>query len=971
MTQNQINVIKNIMENIIHKYDQGQLTLSSFNNIDDANLISVFYNIFFSTHGGKLDGGKIKNYKMEYYFKLYECIINKMNIMYENNNLSAIHINKLDKLLKDYVLEKITKINKGQFLLNKLDNRIKRISNNEDINKYLVTAAEMGTFATFLYWLNKIENKKLEKLPNIFVDQIYTGSISNSDDRLFKYILNHMDVYDKLFFFKNKAVFIVKILNKLEQSAIPIKYKLKRIKKLSEYISLIPYFNNMIEIFNSGKMLLTLHKYYYTMPHDYNSLNMLINKIQLVGLQTNDIFNVLKTEDEKIIYQIIRSIKLDQYFKITNLKLFEKIVINNYKSIIKDIEWKSFILSLDDFETNKQILKVLTQNNLVTKYVMNTKNNITCNKILFYTRFLNLKYVFGKHSVVNHVTPVNYILHKLRLLVKKKLKTKFINYNVKMFDVLNEISNYKPNKYIPVLSNGSKSFQFRKQRFSNLPPRNLLPGELLMYKNFLLREKADGLLINNLPIGIYPIDPSINNYQVKAEYIENLDLYLIFDINIPNTTIVERYNYLRSLHPVTKHTHLKTINSLDDMLTVFDEERVLITKFLNDNKNKLIKWYPKFACLYNYNNNKTLYHDIINQVFLQNSNNMDKLINSKPYNCDGLILSPLNGNREIKIKPKSLLSIDLLFNGNAWIDKEKNDWSNIIVTPSKPKKIGRIYRFYPMFSDNNLKFVINKSRYDKKYPNTYSIIDNIINIINYEWTNDLNDIERYYYEKQNIIKSKKLIEIIKIQNNLLNNNIQNMSPLCNSNWLDLGCGKGKLVSIIKKYVPKYYLGLDIDIKQLVLALKYHDENQNVYHFNPCNLSKDWNSSTNKWYNFNENIKFDYIVANFSLMHFCTETFWEQLNRVVNKNSKFMFNIVNPNRINQQWSESESFLRIDNDTVNYKFEWTHDSIKTEPLIDTNTIMYLLNKYNWNILKIYSNNTSNDLYNFYDWWLVEKN
>ena len=105
---------------------------------------------------------------------------------------------------------------------------------------------------------------------------------------------------------------------------------------------------------------------------------------------------------------------------------------------------------------------------------------------------------------------------------------------------------------------------------------------------------------------------------------------------------------------------------------------------------------------------------------------------SELYQCDGLILSPIDGGREIKIKPKSLLTIDLLFNGQIWIDKDNYNWSKNIMTTSKNTKTGRIYRCYPKVTDSEIKFKVGEIRYDKKKPNPTFVINNIINSNEYK-----------------------------------------------------------------------------------------------------------------------------------------------------------------------------------------------------------------------------------------------
>ena len=66
--------------------------------------------------------------------------------------------------------------------------------------------------------------------------------------------------------------------------------------------------------------------------------------------------------------------------------------------------------------------------------------------------------------------------------------------------------------------------------------------------------------------------------------------------------------------------------------------------------------------------NKELIINIVDEKDYQD------ICESGPYPNDGLIISPLNGSRELKIKPKSLHTLDLLFNGKNWIDREKNVW---------------------------------------------------------------------------------------------------------------------------------------------------------------------------------------------------------------------------------------------------------------------------------------------------------
>jgi SAM-dependent methyltransferase len=314
--------------------------------------------------------------------------------------------------------------------------------------------------------------------------------------------------------------------------------------------------------------------------------------------------------------------------------------------------------------------------------------------------------------------------------------------------------------------------------------------------------------------------------------------------------------------------------------------------------------------------------------------------------------------------------VDLYLSNNRWLDRELNDWSIFITKSDKPKKENKIYRCYPELDTlPNLKFSVGEFRYDKKNSNPNHIVDNIINIIKHDWTKDLEILETFYYGNNKKISSRKLIEMINVQNDLLQQKISELEPSVNKNWLDLGCGKSKLIPIIKKFNPKKYLGVDADVKQLMRALKYHDENQNVYQFSPLNLANNWNESTFKWQSLNTNIKYDYIIANFSIMHFFTEEFWSQLNEIVHEETKFLFNIVNVDS-DTKWQDSESFLEVINGVTNYKFEWTHDEVKTEPYIDQSKIKETLEKYSWKVLKDHKIDSKHSLINMYKWFIIQK-
>ena len=150
-------------------------------------------------------------------------------------------------------------------------------------------------------------------------------------------------------------------------------------------------------------------------------------------------------------------------------------------------------------------------------------------------------------------------------------------------------------------------------KFTLLPPRHILPIELLTLENFLIKEKSDGIQVNTLTIF-----EELNNYKIKAEYIEEHEIYLVFDIDLPNTSIKERINYLRLLHPFTKNlNNFQEIKSVEDLITNINYERNNLIKYLSQNENK-VKWYPKASfCIKKMSNELLLYFN----NYIENSSN--------------------------------------------------------------------------------------------------------------------------------------------------------------------------------------------------------------------------------------------------------------------------------------------------------------------------------------------------------------
>jgi SAM-dependent methyltransferase len=558
------------------------------------------------------------------------------------------------------------------------------------------------------------------------------------------------------------------------------------------------------------------------------------------------------------------------------------------------------------------------------KYAFHYDNNVPH----FISDNMMFLIALGKFVPINSLNgiKVNRVLHFLRIIAKKRTKSRMLGYQLKFFPVMEELLNFKPSTK-PILSKGSHNWQIGKQKFTNLPPRHLLPHEFNIYNNFLIREKADGILLNNLSTNIYPVCNELIHNHVKAEYIEELDLYFVFDIDKPNTTIIERYNDIRSMHPYTNKTRLETVKSVDELIKLIEQERVIFNKFLDETKEHQIRWYPKVAFLVN-NCSNEFKKQIIQDMIVNSEARLAKFINEEArYKCDGLIISPINGYamRDIKIKPKSMMTIDLLYDGTNWLDKEKNKYSNMITSITKPKQ-GKIYRCYPM---DDGKYQAREIRFDKKYQNSSDIINIIQTTYKYDWSKS-DDITSPYYQVSNVKLDSEYIRELEKQMGILSEQIEKLSPELNKTWLDLGCGKGKLINLVKKYSPKKYVGLDIDSNALLRGINQIDENDWIK-LSQCDLRENWFDNS-KWYNI-KNMKFDYIVLNFSIMHlFDSDQFWKCLKEVTKSDTKILFNIVANKVKTQEFKLKDAYMRYQDGNIHYCFPWSQKTEITERFIE---------------------------------------
>ena len=925
-----------------------------------------------------------KNYKLSYFKPLIELLVKILFVVSEETK------DTLFKNINLLLMSIITKLDKGHFLFHKLKPLIEKHKESLDFDSLIALSAQKGTIPTFMFWKNytKIDlfsedNKK-----------ILTGAITNSDDRTFKWYIEELQKNNHKQFFQKSST-VEKILEAILRCTIPSKFKLKRIKVLSEHCNLNPYFNVMIGNCVEYEVLQELFKHYYSVPLDYDHIRAIVSTYDdsQVGNNTNltKIYNFLKTSEEKQMFKICKLFSnshimcLDTFGPVNESDYKINLLFANYKDIVfrynqyleEHLEAKGTLTSFFDKNCscgNKCLVsffKILLKYNFFSKISYNDLNpydginEILSPLLLLFTKFYvpmkNDTYLNLNNTSLN----INRVLSFLRIIAKKKSKSKVINFQIKFLPVMNELLNFTPSNK-PVMKLGSKNWQFKKSKFTHLPPRHLIPYEIKQYNNFMLREKADGILTNNMPLNIEPKFEDIVVRQVKAEYIEELELYLVFDIELPNTNIIERYEYLRANHLYTKNTSIQLIHNIDDLIGEIRKERDIFDKFLEQTKDMKIRWYPKSSFMVK-NASNDFKFELISNIIENTNPRYNSIINDEgKFKCDGLILSPFNSNnlfRDIKIKPKDLMTIDLLYDGQNWLDKEKNKYNNIVINKNKYKN-NKIYRCYPI--DNKLE--PREIRFDKKYPNNSDIINMIQMIQKYNWMEE-NKMDTPYYHLSKATPDFQhnniLIDLLKDQTSILQNEINKLSPDNGKTWLDLGCGKGKLISMIKKYNPKKYVGLDIDVKILLNNLHLIDE-EDWIKFSPCNLRENWETNS-LWFNIT-GMKFDYIVLNFSLMHlFDSELFWKQLVNITKPTTKILFNVVSEKLKENEFRMLDAYMKYEENKVIYYFPWCHTEEVDENFISKDEIDKKLQEYNL-ITDEITNPISNKLSMMYDWYRI---
>lgn len=502
-----------------------------------------------------------------------------------------------------------------------------------------------------------------------------------------------------------------------------------------------------------------------------------------------------------------------------------------------------------------------------------------------------------------------------------------------------------------------------------------------------LTEKADGIYKNSLPKTVYPeLHSQINGeFKIEAEWIEDLGLYLVFNIVTPEIAHLnygDRMCWLRSLHPKTrkKSENKMKIHSLTDF--AYKMENQLLQKFLDTVKEKdTVKWWPKLVFETN-----SLFKFLSRQKLL----NRNYSYHNGVYENDGIIAIPELHNQRLqkklgviaKIKPKSHQTLDLEWvkgaEGNKFITREGDVIENILLSLNLEYRKG-VWRCY--WNDELESWIPKEHRPEKKQANPRKIFKTLTETHNHpitleELTLISNKDPPYYTLRDKMHKLKpptiKFLETQKIsQNKFVKNIIEeglmktytfgNMTTTnVPKKWIDLGFGntsrkKDNIWSLFPTETK--WNGIDLDPMAVWTAQRfypkgkwvygdfcshygYKDDSQLSVNFTPYNGIITINSahfaagSEKQWANFRSQI--DNMSSN--------KAYWIMVFLDADLLNSMIFNSYKPThgwfynfpggflrKVEETNNVSFTFSRVYGLTIQYQYSWAHKFALTEPVI----------------------------------------
>jgi hypothetical protein len=515
---------------------------------------------------------------------------------------------------------------------------------------------------------------------------------SNSDDRIF---------YDCLSKIKEQTE-LDKTLTLRELFKSPEKYALRKLKKFGEKFNLESHWNIMLDLTRKHKIIKNIIKYYKKEKILLKYNITCVNARKLIKCMLTDATFLDQYFDKEEIEIIIGRSGLCIAFCIDIIKHYD---IQNFTEFIifPTHENKCDICDRDI----KQCYMIFNDNcNFEIDHI--DRSNINIHYLIHY---LYPKYgrIIGTRNQYQEIS-WNKFYFLLKCYIRKKLKKIEIKKRIPFNLVMDELITFKPNKHIKILNNGSTSYNLIQQKFSDKDISELQIDDFYdLDDTILIKIIFDGVTVNNLPSDKF-------NTKIKAEWIEDHDLYLVSDID-EQKLIIERQEIIGNILDTEFNT-----NVITDFITFQKNIQLYLDKLIKIIKNtEDIKIFSVGCFIIN----KTVLKNIIDMTLVKNNKNIFK---NELISIHGFEIQSLDGLIHKTLKTKDNLTIDLLFNGIDFIDNNKNKYK--VDFYSKPSK-NSIVRCNRLIGIWKIKCLV----WDKIKPYNINMIKNIQSTIDLDWSN--------------------------------------------------------------------------------------------------------------------------------------------------------------------------------------------------------------------------------------------
>jgi len=426
-------------------------------------------------------------------------------------------------------------------------------------------------------------NKDLSSLYNLFIKM----GILNNDERIFDWALNIYKLLESKLIILDISLKTITVTS-LNRQDIPEKYYLQRLKKLSQLGNLSNIYYDLIPYCKTWKIFDVLTRYYYNenidsgnMGYGYCFINLLINKNYI------DRLNFIKSNYSpnhflllKIL--ILNSVQNLEYLKIipTNIKYIKPFYKYLLANMNKNTKLK-FIEKLNYYCCNELDL---------LHYDIPCKGKLISLLRELYTEYPNL--LLKSHPLIISVIRPNYKnipkeyikMNKLgtflKIIMQKKYLTKMKNIKNKLTNLIIELNTYKPNTKKNVLSRGCRYYQIKDTSYSNLS-LSTTKVSFLEIKD-VISNKYKNITHTKMLSSTKPF--KLNNL-IKSIFIEETLTYLVYDINLPNMTYLDRIEYLRKINPLSKYYTIPIFTNNNQINEFIKKELAYINQLSNT-------WYP-------------------------------------------------------------------------------------------------------------------------------------------------------------------------------------------------------------------------------------------------------------------------------------------------------------------------------------------------------------------------------------------